>query len=129
MLGPMTGFDIGLVVTRMDDYVQACRKAIAARWPGAYADYFGHVGDGNIHINVHVPGADPQPKAEVEALVYGMVRDFGGTISAEHGIGTRKQKYLPYTRSPVELALMATIKKAIDPKNILNPGKIITLPD
>ena len=129
MVGPTTGFDIGLVVTRMDDYVQACRQAIAARWPGAYADFFGHVGDGNIHINVHVPGADPQPKAEVEALVYGLVRDFGGTISAEHGIGTRKQKYIGYTRSPVELALMATIKKAIDPKNILNPGKIITLPE
>ena len=75
-----------------------------------------------------MPGADPQPKAEVEALVYGLVRDFGGSISAEHGIGTRKQKYIGYTRNPVELALMATIKKAIDPKNILNPGKIITLP-
>ena len=125
MLGSTIGFDIGLVVTRMDEYVQACRAAIAARWPGAYSDYFGHVGDGNIHINVHVPGADPQPKAEVEALVYGLVRDFGGTISAEHGIGTRKQTYLGYTRNPVELALMATLKKAIDPRNILNPGKLI----
>jgi FAD/FMN-containing dehydrogenase len=125
MVGPMTGFDIGLVVTRMDDYVEACRRAVEARWPGAYGNYFGHVGDGNIHVNIHVPGADPQPKAEVEALVYGLVREFGGSISAEHGIGTSKMKYLGYTRSPAELALMATIKRAIDPKGILNPGKVV----
>jgi FAD/FMN-containing dehydrogenase len=125
MIGPMVGFDLGLVVNRMDDYVQECRKRVAARWPTAIGHYYGHIGDGNIHVNVHVPGADPQPKDEVNDLVYGLVREMGGTVSAEHGIGVTKRKYLPYTRSPEELALMAVIKRAVDPKNILNPGKVI----
>ena len=125
MIGPMTGFDIGLVVDRMDDYVAACRGAMAARWPQSIVHYYGHIGDGNIHVNAHVPGLTPQPQTEIEQVVYGLVREFGGTISAEHGIGTKKMKYIGYSRSPEELELMRTIKRALDPKNILNPGKVI----
>jgi FAD/FMN-containing dehydrogenase len=125
IIGTMTGFDLGLVVDRMDDYVAACRKAVAARWPGAIGHYYGHIGDGNIHVNIHVPGMNPQPAKEVEALIYGLVREHGGTVSAEHGIGTKKLGYIGYSRSPAELALMRTIKRAIDPGNILNPGKVV----
>ena len=125
MIGPMTNFDLGLVVDRMDDYVRACRERLAVRWPDHFAHFYGHIGDGNIHVNVHVPGAVPQPKAEIEALVYGLVRELGGTVSAEHGIGTTKLRWLPYTRTPEELALMAVLKRAIDPKGILNPGKVL----
>jgi FAD/FMN-containing dehydrogenase len=68
-------------------------------------------------------GAD-QPHHEVDALVYGTVRSLGGTVSAEHGIGLIKKPYLSYSRSPEEVALMRTLKAALDPRNVLNPGKV-----
>ena len=75
---------------------------------------------------VNVPSAgQEQPAAEISAFVYDTVREAGGTISAEHGIGTLKRKYLPYTRSPQELDLMRRMKLALDPKGILNPGKVL----
>ncbi|MFO1067924.1 MAG: FAD-binding oxidoreductase [Geminicoccaceae bacterium] len=125
MIGPMTNFDIGLVTDRMHLVVEELRARIAARWPDAIGHYYGHIGDGNIHVNVHIPGADPQPKGEVEALVFGVVRDHGGSVSAEHGIGVTKLKWIGYSRSPEELALMRTIKQAVDPRGILNPGKVV----
>lgn len=125
IIGPMVNFDIGLVTDRMHRVVEVLRERIETRWPGAVAHYYGHIGDGNIHVNVHVPGAAPQPKAEIEALVYGVVREHGGSVSAEHGIGVTKLGYIGYSRTPEELALMRTIKQAIDPRGILNPGKVV----
>ena len=86
--------------------------------------FFGHVGDANVHIGVKV-GAGEQPEAEIEDLVYGAVRDWRGSVSAEHGIGTLKRAYLHYSRSAEELALMRTLKAAMDPRGILNPGKVL----
>lgn len=74
---------------------------------------------------MYQPGADPQPKDRVNALVYGLVRDYGGTVSAEHGIGTLKREWLGHARAPEEIALMRLIKNAIDPKALLNPGKVL----
>jgi FAD/FMN-containing dehydrogenase len=86
---------------------------------------YGHIGDSNLHVVVNVPSAgDNQPHHGVEALVYGMVRSLGGTISAEHGIGLIKKPYLSYTRSAEEVALMRRLKAALDPRNVLNPGKV-----
>jgi FAD/FMN-containing dehydrogenase len=67
----------------------------------------------------------PQPKEEITGIVYGLVQQFGGTISAEHGIGLTKKPWLPYTRSEPELALMRRLKAALDPQNLLNPGKVV----
>lgn len=124
-LGPHEPFDIGLPVASMDRFVRACHAALAERLPGAFALFYGHVGDGNLHIVSGLPGASPQPKAAIEEIVYGLVREFGGTVSAEHGIGLTKRKWLDYVRSDVEIALMRRLKAALDPQNLLNPGKVI----
>src|SRR5262249_9444769 len=107
--------------------VVALRDALDARWPGCTHLFYGHIGDSNLHLVVHLPGVAEQPAHAIEDLVYGMVPRFEGTISAEHGIGRLKRPYLALSRTPAELALMRTLKQALDPKAILNPGKI--LPD
>ena len=118
-------YDIGLPVARMADYVARCRAALAQAFPGIDSFYYGHIGDGNLHIIAHLPGAPKQPKDAVNAIVYGLVREFGGTVSAEHGIGTLKRDWLGHARSPEEIALMRTIKQALDPRGLLNPGKVL----
>ncbi|MCF3642068.1 FAD-binding oxidoreductase [Rhizobium sp. TRM95111] len=128
VLGPHVAFDIGLPVARMDAFADVCRARLAEALPGMLSVYYGHIGDGNIHIVALQRGASPQPSAEISRIVYETVREFDGTISAEHGIGTVKKPYLSYTRSAGELALMATLKKALDPQGILNPGKVFDLP-
>ncbi|MEO8859189.1 MAG: FAD-linked oxidase C-terminal domain-containing protein [Burkholderiaceae bacterium] len=83
------------------------------------------MGDSNLHVVVNIPsrGAE-QPHEKVDAIVYGLVRELGGTVSAEHGIGLLKKAFLSYTRSAEEIALMRSIKGLLDPHNILNPGKV-----
>ena len=123
ILGRHVNFDIGMVIGVMDDYVRACEPRLAARFPGIRAVFFGHVADGNIHVVTDVPeGVRPQ---EIEAEVYDLVRRFRGTVSAEHGIGTIKKPYLGHVRSPEEIALMRRLKRSLDPRGILNPGKVI----
>lgn len=124
-IGVHLSFDIGLPVGAMDDYAQACRSRLEAAFPGCVALFYGHIGDGNMHIVVRVPGRDPQPEEEVDDIVYGLVREFGGTVSAEHGIGLLKKRWLAHARSPEEIGLMRLLKRAIDPNNILNPGKVL----
>lgn len=118
-------YDVGLPVARMEDCVRRCRGALAQAFPGIDSFYYGHIGDGNLHIIVHLPGAAQQPKDVVNAIVYGLVREFGGTVSAEHGIGTLKREWLGHARSPEEIALMQRIKQALDPRGLLNPGKVL----
>jgi FAD/FMN-containing dehydrogenase len=122
-LGPAVSFDIGLPQRRMDEFVRACIPALEAA-AGARGLYYGHIGDGNMHILALVPGAAVQPKDAICAVIYGLVREFGGTVSAEHGIGTLKLEWLEHARSPQEIALMRTIRAALDPMGILNPGKV-----
>jgi len=118
-------FDIGLPVASMDDYARACKAQLAEQVPGCQAVFYGHIGDGNVHIVAAVPGAAVQPKDAVEEVVYGLVQQYGGTVSAEHGIGTLKRRWLGHARSPEQIALMHTLKAALDPKGILNPGKVL----
>ena len=98
--------------------------------PGARPVPFGHLGDGNIHLNVSQP-VDGDKEAflarwdEMNEVVHAIVHDLGGTISAEHGIGRLKRDLLTKVKAPVELELMRTLKKALDPKGILNPGKLL----
>ncbi|MFT7028598.1 MAG: FAD/FMN-containing dehydrogenase, partial [Paracoccaceae bacterium] len=122
-LGPTVAFDIGLPQRRMDDFVRECIPALDAR-VGARGLYYGHIGDGNMHILAFVPGLAVQPKEEICDVIYGLVRDYGGTVSAEHGIGTLKLQWLEHARSPEEIALMRTIRTALDPAGILNPGRV-----
>lgn len=128
VLGPHVAFDIGLPVTAMDEFARTCRARLSADLPDMLSVYYGHIADGNLHIVALSRGATPQPMSEISGIVYEVVREFGGTVSAEHGIGLLKKKYLGYTRSPEELALMARLKAALDPAGLLNPGKVFDLP-
>jgi FAD/FMN-containing dehydrogenase len=91
---------------------------------------FGHLGDGNIHYNVSQP-VDADKAAflkrwdEVNAVVFAVVKKYGGSISAEHGIGVMKRDLLPSVKDPVAYDLMRSLKRMLDPNNILNPGKVL----
>ncbi|MFW2543087.1 FAD-binding oxidoreductase [Primorskyibacter sp. 2E107] len=128
VLGPHCAFDIGLPVAKMDDFSRACRARLIEAMPESLSVYYGHIGDGNLHIVALDRAAADQAASPISGIVYDAVRQFGGTVSAEHGIGLLKKPYLGYTRSDRELALMARIKAALDPKGLLNPGKVIDRP-
>ena len=125
--GPIITFDVSLPIAAMETYVAEVRGALAARWPKSGMTVFGHLGDGNLHLIIGV--TEPETRTEIEEMVYGPLRSRAGSISAEHGIGLQKRSYLAYSRNPQELALMRTLKTALDPRGILNPGKVIPLDD
>jgi FAD/FMN-containing dehydrogenase len=129
VLGPIIGFDIGLPTPAMQASTQAMLAAIHEQWPKAVVLFFGHVGDCNLHVVVHVPGmGEAQPHHAVESLVYAWVEKVQGSVSAEHGVGLIKKHFLSCSRQPAEIALMKVIKQALDPHHLLNPGKIFDLP-
>lgn len=126
VLGPLTAFDVGLPTSKAGVFVDEIEREFRRRWPDAIALSYGHIGDSNLHIVVNVPSeGDRQPHDEIAHLVYESVGRAGGTISAEHGIGLLKKPYLPLSKSREELALMARIKHALDPNDILNTGKVV----
>jgi FAD/FMN-containing dehydrogenase len=122
-LMPIHAYDISLPVTEMAPYFAKMDAELAERWPDHKVIVFGHLGDGNLHIVIN-DGVGGKDKAEVNQLIYGLAGSHQGSISAEHGIGLQKRSYLAYSRSPEEITLMKTLKKAMDPKNILNHGRI-----
>jgi FAD/FMN-containing dehydrogenase len=109
----------------MEGYVAEVRQALASRWPGSTLVVFGHLGDGNLHVIAGVGDAGTEAQRAVEAIVYGPLRKRGGSISAEHGIGLQKRPYLDWSRNAEEVALMRLLKQTLDPRNILNPGKVL----
>jgi FAD/FMN-containing dehydrogenase len=124
-LYPPMAFDISLRIPLLEEYVQEVRSGLTALWPAARMVTFGHLGDGNIHLVISIGSLAADDVERVEKIVYEALGRRGGVISAEHGIGLEKRDYLGHSRSPEEIALMKTLKNAIDPNNILNPGKII----
>ncbi len=122
--------DIAVPVASVPAFLATVEPAVAAALPGARLVAFGHLGDGNIHCNVSQPvGADKAGFLarwdEINAIVHGITATFGGSISAEHGIGRLKRHLLPSVKDPVALATMRAIKGALDPAGILNPGKVL----
>jgi FAD/FMN-containing dehydrogenase len=122
--------DISVPVAAIPDFLAKAVPAALAVVPGARAVSFGHLGDGNIHFNFNSARAGDDPAflaqwEEVQQTVHDIVKDFGGSISAEHGIGVMKVAQLPRYKSHEELEAMRALKRAFDPKNILNPGKLI----
>jgi FAD/FMN-containing dehydrogenase len=122
--------DVSVPVGSVGEFILAAEEAVQTKLPGIRVVAFGHVGDGNIHFNLsQPPDADSEAfLAERESLasvVYDVVASFDGSISAEHGIGQAKRDALRHYRSETELTLMRTLKTALDPGNLLNPGKVI----
>jgi len=125
-------FDVSLPLPKIGAVAQACADEMRKRWPGLPQPAmlrFGHIGDSNLHISVnarHIPAASrEEAEHRVDDLVYTLVSEAGGSISAEHGIGTIKLPYLPASRTPAELAAMRALKQALDPLDLLNRGKIL----
>ena len=123
--------DISIAVSRIPAFVAETDALLEKEIPGVRLVNFGHLGDGNLHYNVQAP-ADGDARAfllneeeRVNTLVYDSVQRFGGSISAEHGIGSLKAHKLEKHKSPVALAMMRAIKGALDPKNTLNPGRVL----
>lgn len=121
---PQVAFDVSLPTRRIGDFIPYVRDLLLARWPDCVTVFFGHLADSNLHLSARVP-RDPMPEHEMEALVYQAVGEWGGSITAEHGIGRVKRDYLHHSRTPEELALMRRLKAAMDPNNILNPGTVL----
>ena len=122
--------DISVPVAAVPAFLKEAAEAAVATIPGARPIAFGHLGDGNIHYNVAQPaGADKNEFLkrwdEMNAAVFAVVKKYGGSISAEHGIGILKRDLLPSVKDPVALELMRSIKQLLDPKGILNPGKVL----
>ncbi len=121
-LNPLAVFDISLPVDAMRAYVDDLRAQLQARWDPVTLIAYGHLGDCNLHIAVSAGTSADKPA--IEQMVYAPLQAMRGSISAEHGIGVDKKKHLGLTRTPQEIALMRAVKLAIDPANILSPGKI-----
>ena len=123
--------DISVAVERMPAFVDRAVPEIEAEFPGTEAIAFGHLGDGNVHFHVIAPGIDGERDwhattgKAISARIYDMVTDWGGSISAEHGIGQLKRAELERLSDPVSLAMMRHVKAALDPANLLNPGKLV----
>ncbi|MEI8146245.1 MAG: FAD-binding oxidoreductase, partial [Alphaproteobacteria bacterium] len=122
--------DVSVPVAAVPSFLAEADAAVMQMVPGARIVGFGQLGDGNIHYNVSQPvGADKAAFLarwdDVNALVHGVVAKHGGSISAEHGIGRMKRDLLPGVKDPVELSLMRQMKAVLDPKGILNPGKVL----
>ncbi|MDH5303037.1 MAG: FAD-binding oxidoreductase [Gammaproteobacteria bacterium] len=122
--------DISLPISRLDEFLQRSEAMVLSMLPGAMPIVFGHVGDGNLHYNIsQAVDADAaeflrQGEAASDAI-YALVHELGGSFSAEHGVGVLKKALLEQYRSTTELELMRTLKRALDPENRLNPGKVI----
>jgi len=131
--GPAVQHDISVPVERMPEFVEAAVPIIEADWPGTVAVAFGHLGDGNVHFHViSPPGTDGPAWQEttgkrISAQVHDLVTRWGGSISAEHGIGQLKRDELARLGDPVALAMMRRVKQALDPQELLNPGKLVSL--
>jgi D-lactate dehydrogenase (cytochrome) len=129
-LGGSIKHDISVPVACVPDFIREADEAVLKLIPGARPLPFGHLGDGNIHYNVSQPvGADKKAFLDrwhdVNHVVFEVVLKYGGSISAEHGIGIQKRDILPSIKDPVAYDLMRALKRTFDPKGILNPGKVL----
>jgi FAD/FMN-containing dehydrogenase len=123
--------DISLAVSSIPAFVERTDAALQAALPGLRLVNFGHLGDGNLHYNVQAPAGDSSAaflrdhEDAVNTLVYDAVSAHGGSISAEHGIGALKREEMAKRKSPVALRLMRSIKQALDPEGLMNPGRLL----
>jgi FAD/FMN-containing dehydrogenase len=125
--GPSIKHDISVPVSAIPAFLDKATAAVLKALPGAQPVSFGHIGDGNIHFNFSVGADDLARWDAIQRIVHDVVHGFGGSISAEHGIGVQKRDQLLSYKSEAELDVMRALKRTLDPKNILNPGKVVVL--
>jgi FAD/FMN-containing dehydrogenase len=116
--------DVSVPVSKTPVLIERAGAKLRARFPQARIFAFGHVGDGNIHYNVG-PESLLAERAAVNRIVYETVDELGGSISAEHGLGQLKRDEVLAHKPAVEIELMRSVKRALDPKNLMNPGKVL----
>lgn len=121
---PVFLFDVSLAISDMDAYIEKIKNDLKEKWPAVNFYAFGHMGDGNLHLFVSCGTDEIETRYTVEEIVYKPLQKIGGSITGEHGIGLEKKPWLHLSRSVAEIELMKTIKKAFDPKGILNRGKM-----
>ncbi len=122
---PVFLYDVSLPIRDMDAYIRQVQEQVRQRWPQGSCHVLGHIGDGNLHLFVHPDREGEDLHRQSDEIVYGPLQAIGGSISAEHGIGTEKRDRLDLSRSAQEIDLMRLLKRSLDPNNILNPGKVI----
>jgi FAD/FMN-containing dehydrogenase len=128
--GPSIKHDISVAVSKLPDFVREGLVAMKKALPDCRPVPFGHVGDGNLHFNCQSPAGWSKPQFmeygdAISGAIYDLVTSYGGSISAEHGIGRIKVDELTHYRSKIELDVMRSLKRALDPQNLMNPGKVI----
>ena len=128
--GMLYRHDIAVAVSRVPAFISEAQAALRQRFPGIDIICFGHLGDGNLHYNAFVAGRNRSDAAardahDVTEVVYDLVQRYQGSFSAEHGIGLFKVDDLKRYKSAVEVELMRTLKRALDPRNLMNPGKVL----
>ena len=117
-------YDVSLPIRDMQAYVAEVEANVARRWSGGMCFTLGHMADGNLHFFV-APGEQGDFHADSDRCVYDPLRQYGGSVSAEHGIGLEKLSWLPHSKSAAEIELMRSLKRTLDPNNILNPGRVV----
>jgi FAD/FMN-containing dehydrogenase len=116
--------DISVPVSKSAEFIERVQPRLAARFPDVRPYAFGHVGDGNIHYNVG-PERLVTEREAVNRIVYDTVAELGGSISAEHGLGQLKRDEILRHKPAIELELMRALKRTLDPKGLMNPGKVL----
>lgn len=124
-LRPFVAYDVSMGLADMPQFVSRTESRLRTTFPDAVILFYGHAGDGNLHAVLSVGELTPQIQLALDEIVYGAVREVNGSIAAEHGIGVSRARFLPWTRSPAELELMRKLKAALDPRGILNRGKLL----
>jgi len=122
---PFYLYDVSLPIRDMAAYVDSVQDNVSRRWPNALCTALGHMADGNLHFFV-APGEPGDFHADSDECVYAPLQRYGGSVSAEHGIGLEKLGWLPHSKSATEIGLMRTLKTTLDPNNILNPGRVLS---
>ncbi|KND60546.1 D-2-hydroxyglutarate dehydrogenase [Candidatus Burkholderia verschuerenii] len=118
-------YDVSFSIAQVGDAAARCEARLRERWPQAMILVYGHLGDGNIHIVVDVPGMAKHEHDDIDRVIYEVTGELRGSISAEHGIGVKKRHFLPQSRRETDIDAMRAIKSALDPLGLFNPGKVV----